>query len=329
MIKLRQASYCNLKLFLLYLVVYGHWVEPQIGGSPLLLTQYRWIYFVHMPLFAFLSGLFLNREKDCLRLLGRCLPLYGLTQLLAIALTGGDATLWTPWWHLWYLLSCSVWAGLGWLWFRFGRGRGKLLILAVAVLVGLLAGYVPWLDRTLSGSRTLVFFPYFWLGLICSPDTAWHQYRPWGLLALALGVGAGLLWGGQIPVSFLYQAATYGRVEHGAVLRLVCYGLGVLLGFFLLTAAPTSRLPLTRMGADTMAAYLLHGPVVRALRELELHWGLCALLSAAFLFVLYKLLQWVSPMYGIIPGGRRRGPWLGFRKSMKHTASQYTGSSSP
>ncbi|MBE6944781.1 MAG: hypothetical protein E7459_01675 [Ruminococcaceae bacterium] len=328
MVKLRKASYCNLKLFLLYLVVYGHWIEPQIGTSAVVLTQYRWIYYVHMPAFAFLSGLFLRDAGGCLRLLKRCLPIYVVAQLLACLLTGGNTSMATPWWHLWYLLSCSVWAALGWLWFRFGRGKGKLLFLLVAVLLGLLAGEVPWLDRTLSGSRTLVFLPYFWAGLICSADIPWHRYRLWGWLALLLGVGAGLLWGEKIPVTFLYQATGYGRLEQGMVLRLLCYVLGGLLGFFLLTIAPTRRLPFTRAGADTMAGYLLHGPVVRLLREeMTLPWPSCLLLSAGFLWLTYKLLQWVSPAYGIVPLERREGPWLDSRKSMRHTLSRYTDSS--
>lgn len=65
MIKLREAKYCNLKLFLIFLVIYGHLIEPRIWESNILMEQYRWIYLIHMPLFSFLSGLFINKEKDC------------------------------------------------------------------------------------------------------------------------------------------------------------------------------------------------------------------------------------------------------------------------
>ena len=33
MIKLRNAYYCNLKLLLIFLVVFGHLIEPQISVS--------------------------------------------------------------------------------------------------------------------------------------------------------------------------------------------------------------------------------------------------------------------------------------------------------
>ena len=41
MVKLRSARYCNLKLFLKYLVVYGHWIEAGIWNEPILMEQYR------------------------------------------------------------------------------------------------------------------------------------------------------------------------------------------------------------------------------------------------------------------------------------------------
>ncbi len=113
MIKLRHADYCNLKLFLLYLVVYGHWIEAWIESSEVCLWQYRIIYLIHMPLFAFLSGLFLRNQEDCVKQIRRLLPLYGLLQLIAVVFGGGQVSLLTPFWHLWYLLSYCFWAGFG------------------------------------------------------------------------------------------------------------------------------------------------------------------------------------------------------------------------
>ena len=84
MIKLRNAGYCNLKLLLLFMVVYGHWMENRIDSSGVLLMQYRFIYFVHMPLFVFLSGLFVKSGADCLRQVKRLLPLYAVLQLGAV-----------------------------------------------------------------------------------------------------------------------------------------------------------------------------------------------------------------------------------------------------
>lgn len=128
MIKLRDAGYCNLKLLLIYLVVYGHLIEPVIWRSPPAMAQYRWIYHVHMPLFSFLSGLFLDGAESCRRQALRCLPLYFLCQSMVLVCTdwqAGD----TPYWHLWYLLSCAFWSALAWLWFRAGCHFGAAILL--------------------------------------------------------------------------------------------------------------------------------------------------------------------------------------------------------
>ena len=136
MVKLRNAYYCNLKLFLIWLVIFGHLIEPDISASPGLYRLYRLIYLFHMPLFAFVSGLFLKGSMQCLRQLKRMLPVYLLCQSAAVLL---GLTPWhTPWWVLWYLLSLCFWLLMGALLLKLGRG--KCLILALAFAAGCLAG---------------------------------------------------------------------------------------------------------------------------------------------------------------------------------------------
>lgn len=58
MVKWREANYCNLKLLLIFLVVYGHWIEPYIHQDEALLSQYRFISWIahgagHGPWFSF------------------------------------------------------------------------------------------------------------------------------------------------------------------------------------------------------------------------------------------------------------------------------------
>lgn len=304
MVKLRRADYCNLKLFLIYLVVYGHWIEPYIWTVPQLMTQYRWIYAVHMPLFAFLSGLFTQKERDCSNQIKRMLPLYLLLQMVAVLLR--EAKPLTPWWTLWYLLSCCVWMSLAWLWFRFCRGKGGWLILAVLVIAGCGAGYASEIGREWSASRTIVFFPYFWAGLLCRADYPYKRLLPVGVLCLLLAIVLMNGFGSKIPTVFFYHAAAFGSVENGFWLRLACYGIGFCLCIFLLTAVPDRRFPFTRAGADTMPVYLLHAPLVLLLREREMLWYWYPVLAAVLIYVIYKLGQWRGNVFGIVPGERRR-----------------------
>ena len=290
------------------------------------MIQYKWIYLVHMPLFCFLSGLFLENSRVCGRQFVRMLTVYLCLQTLAVLLGKGAVKLLTPWWHLWYLLSYSTWAGLGWLWLRFGKEKGKLVIFILAVLAGCLAGLHPGIGRAYSLSRTVVFFPYFWLGLLWDPEFPWERLRFASVLALGCVFLAVALWGDQISAVFLYQATPYGKQENGMVCRLLCYLLGILLGMVLLAFAPGMRFPFTRAGADTMPAYLLHAPLVLYIRELDVPWPVHLLIAGAILYGTYKLLQWHSTLYGIVPTEGRGSRCLPFRRLTKNTRSRSIGS---
>ena len=309
MLKLRSAYYCNLKLLLIFLVIYGHWIEPELAAKPELARLYRLIYLFHMPLFAFLSGLFLKDRSGCLRQLRRIAPVYLLCQTAAAAL--GQTPWHTPWWTLWYLLSLCFWLLAAAL--LLGLGRGKWLILVLSLLLGCLAGGADRIGREWSLSRTIVFFPYFWLGVVLPPDLPWHRLRVPGALALA----AVLLHVPDIPLSTLYHAGPCAPL-----LRLHCYFLAAALGMALLSWCPRRRFPWTRAGADTMAAYLLHGPLVRLLRPCPHP----ALATAAMLYIIHRATWWHRP-YGII--GKEECPCAALKNCIKPRASRSTGSSWP
>ena len=119
-IKERDSYYCNLKLFLIYLVICGHTIEGLIDSSAVAAQTYQVIYSVHMPLFLFLSGLFLKDGTSCLRQMKQMFLYYGVIQgvtVLAGRAAGLSLSLGIPVWHLWYLLSFGCMAGLGWCWY--------------------------------------------------------------------------------------------------------------------------------------------------------------------------------------------------------------------
>ena len=336
MVKFREAGYCNLKLLLIYLVIYGHWIEPQIDVSQKIYMQYWWIYLLHMPLFAFLSGLFLQSRGDCLQQVKKMLPLYLILQLIIAIVSHGNISIIEPFWHLWYLLSNSIWAASAWFLLplcekedRMWKWVNMLLVLLTAVLIGAAVGHVPFLDRTLSGSRTIVFFPFFWLGLVCRKEFPWQKYRVCGAAALVLAIILAVIWGEQIPADFLYHAEPFHDVSSGFWMRLLCYGMSGLLGFFVLTWIPDRRYYFTKAGADTMFAYLFHAPIVGILREINMPASVSCLISGLLLYIIYEGTKWYSPLYGVYLRGEKRRDrrWLGFEKRMSNTEKQCIGSS--
>lgn len=329
MVKFRNAHYCNVKLFLIFLVIYGHLIEPWIYRFNVLLQQYRLIYFFHMPLFIFLSGLFINNERECRIAIRKVFPLYAASQVLAVLLGRGEVKFLTPYWHLWYLLSYCCWLGLVYLWFKFCNDRRKIFIFAGIVVLGCLAGYLPFINRMLSLSRTLVFFPYFFAGVLMKPTFSWGKYRKFGWIALGMAILIVFGQGRRIPVTFLYQAEAFRGMENGAVMRFLCYLIGAMFSFGILTVMPARRFPFTKAGADTMPAYLFHVLIVLYLREWTFSWQIYFIISVVFLYVMSSIMCWYGKLYGIVPGERRDSRCRVFKKYTKNMRNQYIDSCCP
>lgn len=313
MVKARSAYLCNLKLLLLFLVVLGHSME-QVGMKGIIL--YRFVYLFHMPLFAFVSGLHLKTTKACFRSARSAILLYlpiqgGLT-LLGL-LTGGGMTLTTPFWHLWYLLSLCWWSllalGCVAVLKRLPRA-GKWLLLLVSLGAALLGGALP-LGRLLSLSRTVVFFPYVLMGVLC--PAAFQNGPNWkGRLALAAGVIVGIFPAAAVlqkaSHSFLYQAQGYKvfrfTVFEGAALRFLCFLAAVGLGALVLALIPAKRFPFTKIGGDTLPVYLLHTCAMPLLLWLwpDATVGGLAVFAVAVVVVIWEVFRWVRPLYAV------RGP---------------------
>ena len=315
-IKERDSYYCNLKLLLIFLVIYGHTIEGLINFSEAAAQLYRIIYAVHMPLFLFLSGLFLKDRTSCLRQMKQMFLYYGAIQSITVLVgreAGASFSLGTPVWHLWYLLSLGCMAALGWCLYELAgrfvwldRGIVKIGLIALTILGACLAGECSAIGRWMSLSRTICFLPFFLAGLFCPREMPWER---WGFRILGL---AGLMcfsviyfnWGCRMPVELFYQADSYtvvGVPGTGAFLRLLCLAMGFALGAFLLAFTPRRRFPFSKAGVDTLWIYLLHAPLVKLFEALGISEQVGLLISpfvAVFvIWFLYKLFQWRHPLY--------------------------------
>ena len=305
MVKLRSAYYCNLKLFLIFLVLLGHLMEAN-PADPEVRRLYRLIYLFHIPLFAFVSGVFLTDSGSCIRQLRRMVPIYLWCQGAAVLL--GQSPWHTPWWILWYLLSLCFWLTGAALLLKLRRG--KWLLFALSLAAGCAVGKFPWIARPFSLSRTIVFFPYFWLGVLLPPELPWHRLRLPALTAVCF-------LNSELSAVTLYHAGPCAPL-----LRLECYVRAFALGLLVLSWCPRRRFPWSRAGADTLPAYLLHGPVVKLLGPVRHP----ALIAVLILTIIHKLTQWHSP-YGII--GKEECPCVDLKNYTKPRASRSTASSCP
>lgn len=285
MIKRREARYCNIKLLLIFLVIYGHLIEPYIGASSLLMFQYKLIYFFHMPLFCFMTGLFMKSGKACVAMIKKTLPLYFILQLPSVIMKGRP--LFLPNWVLWYLFSCCLWAVFVLLWHKFSKDKAKCALIAISVVIGCAAGYFDFIGREFSLSRSLVFFPYVFLGVIWDHKYPWEKLRKFSIpVALAAACIMIVVWN-HVPYKFLYHADPFGEMDGGFFLRLACYVIGTALSFLFLSLMTRKRLFCSALGADTLWPYILHWPVAVVLKNYPLPWSLYILVAAGLITAVY------------------------------------------
>lgn len=324
-IKQRETYYCNVKLLLIFSVVYGHMIENIIDSIEPLMQIYRIIYSVHMPLFLFLSGLFLKSKSGCLRQAKQMLLYYGVCQSAAVLIGRMIGEKWsftTPVWHLWYLLSLGTMACMGWCWYAitehyiwFNNRAVKAMLLILTVCLACIAGEWNDIGRWGSLSRTICFFPYFLAGMFCPTGADWKRrgFKVAGHAGLAVYLLLYLGIGQNIPTELFYQADDYGTlgIEQGAVLRLGCMLMAVVLGLGILVLVPKKRFSFSKLGTDTLKIYLLHAPIVKLLQQMgwKVHiWiAVSPFLAVYMILLIYKLFQWKKPLYSLVTKQREQG----------------------
>ncbi len=165
----------NLKCLLIFAVVFGHMLELFMGKNDGFKVIYLVIYSFHMPLFAFISGVFARYSPEKIR--NHLIYPYVVFQILYLLFANlvlekeAEVQFTTPYWLLWYLFASIAWnlllplvQGGGFTW------RKKAVVLTAAFLAGILIGFDDKAGYYLSFSRIVEFFPYFLMGA---------YYREW------------------------------------------------------------------------------------------------------------------------------------------------------
>ena len=270
----------NLKAVLIFLVLLGHLIEPRLGG--LRTYAYTLIYSFHMPLFVLCSGCFARFEPR--RLLTKILYPYAVFQTIYWFFLqrpeGISLSFFTPYWILWYLLSLFFWT------------------LVLPFGAGILAGVDGSAGYLLSLSRTIAFFPFFWLGhclrqsplwtAAADPGKARGRERSWlwpaRLLFAALALG-GALWlyknQYRINPTWLHCSFGYGVLEYKPLYRVLHYGMALVFAGAALAWTPRKRLWFTYLGERSLQVYLLHGFLVKLAVKYDLYQYVGSLILAA------------------------------------------------
>ncbi|SFM17839.1 Fucose 4-O-acetylase [Gracilibacillus orientalis] len=277
----REAYFDNAKLLFIFLVVFGHLIQPLKQNIEIVDVIYQWMYIFHMPVFILVSGFFAKGASDkgyLLKLAKRIILPYFLFQLfysiyfLGIGKDSWDSTLYDPLWGLWFLLSLFSWHIL-----LIGFKKLKPVYgIPLAFVIGILIGYLPFIGPSFSLSRTLVFFPFFLIGYWLSKEQLF-KWKTVNKKAVAIGVLIAVFVVSYvtptIPAEWLFGSHSYQVMDaavSGGFIRTMLYMVAMLMVFAVLLLVPNKHYSFTPLGQNTMYVYLLHGVIIQYGRQANL-----------------------------------------------------------
>jgi len=308
----RNAYFDNAKLVLIFLVVFGHMIQPFSSDSSGINTLYTWIYTFHMPAFIFLAGLYAKgsgNRKYIINLAKNLLIPYLIFQLLYTAYyffigkNGWQTGIFYPHWSLWFLCSLFSWHVL----LAFFKKIPAIVGVAFAVFVGLIVGYFSEIGHTFSLSRTFVFFPFFLLGYWITEEQVIrlkHKSIKIASLIVLLLVAVAIYFAPDLNSGWLVASKSYGDLgmpEFGGVARLLVYVTSAIMAMSIFAWIPQKNSRLTHLGTRTLYVYLLHGFIIQLLREVDILnvTGFIGVIGIALLSAVIVLVLSTKPVLGI------------------------------
>ena len=271
--KKRFYKFDNLKAILIFLVVFGHFLELVEGHRLLYLT----IYSFHMPLFLFISGYFarFNRKNVWSKMIypyAAFQMLYTFFEKYLLGTESLQLTFVKPRWILWYLFALMVYHLMLPL-FDTRSVRAQYMIVAGTVLVGLLAGYDKRLGYDFSAARIFTFMPFFLSGYYLSQNKVFSKRLPvsktayiilFFLSAFLIAIMIKVLSMSFITKKMLYGSYSYEAAGYTVQIKLLLYAFaGIWIAVFVMLM-PDKRIPvLSAAGRFTMPVFLLHGFAVK------------------------------------------------------------------
>ncbi|TFJ93415.1 acyltransferase family protein [Lentibacillus salicampi] len=277
----RNAYFDNAKLMLIFLVVFGHVIQPFVDGSSGVNTLYLWIYTFHMPAFIFLSGFFAKGSgnmKYITKLAKKLFVPYLIFQVIytgyyfLIGKDGWQLEMFYPHWALWFLFSLFSWHLLLILFKKMSPAMG----ISISIGIGLIVGYFGEVGHAFSLSRTFVFFPFFLMGYwMTQQQVMWLKRIQLRVAALVVmvGVGIAIYVAPEFNTGWLLASKSYstlGLPEYGIIARLLVYVTSALMAASILAWMPEKRSRLTVLGTRTLYVYLLHGFFIQFFRQADL-----------------------------------------------------------
>ncbi|MFC6291916.1 acyltransferase [Macrococcus epidermidis] len=283
--KERDHYFDNARFLLIVLVVFGHLLRSFINESHFLQALYMFIYSFHMPAFVLISGYFAKgiHKPGYIKKVTKKLLLpyiifqsfYAFYYYFIDDVNTVDLNPFDPQWAMWFLLSLFSWQVM----LFIVKDINPWVTLMVSFIIGIIVGYLPFINNTLSLSRTFVFFPLFLIGYYAQPEQFKYirnkKYIPVSIFMLTIVFIFYMLT--DFNFEWLFGSKPYIKLEHEAsdlysgLKRAIIYVIILISTASFLNVVPNRKLPLTYIGSRTMFIYLLHGMFIGLFRANN--WG--------------------------------------------------------
>lgn len=266
-IKERNYLLDNLKVILIFFVVFGHTIEYYIKDSKVLMTLYIFIYIFHMPLFIFISGYlsknFYKMKRKAVKNLLIPYIIFNMIWYTAVYIGTKKAmfTVMYPGWTLWYLLSLFFWRII----LKY-IVKIKNIVL-ISFIVGIIVGVIPAVNGYLSISRTIVFLPFFLLGYY-TKEEYFEKLKSINKLFAFIGIALFLFIAifvvnyNIVDYKFLYNSYSFSSLEvglfNGLLYRGILYISSILFGACVIMLVPNKKQRYSNIGKATMNVYVFH-----------------------------------------------------------------------
>ncbi len=262
----------NIKGFLIFLVVLGHFLYDR-SGNYYLDTIGKAIFVFHMPLFIFISGFFSKSKKSRSeeRLL-ELMTLYVVGNIFFMAydyfIKNKSIDLIAPYYSYWYILALIVWRLTI---EQLNKVKG---ILPISIINAIFVGFFSNINNTFALCRIICFFPFFVAGynfnneriqkIIKNKD--WKKY----LIGLIIVVYALLM------IVCFVEYASYDILKmfpytNGIQLlyRVEAFALALLIGTGIIFLGVDKKIPfITKWGRNSLYIYFYHRVFVLLLGQL-------------------------------------------------------------
>ena len=178
---------------------------------------------------------------------------------------------------LWYLLSLIAWCVVYWLSQKISNKITSEFLAGLCLVVALVVGFVPQIGAPFALSRTLVFAPFFFLGVSMQKVNfmeVCNRVPYWVAIMLLVTVFA-TLYVLNINIAFIVRGVMpypESMPIIGLVGRALYYIVAIIMSIALIRIVFPNKL-MAIVGRDTMKYYIFHGVILMFMYQMPIPWS--------------------------------------------------------